>query len=401
MQSKPETRVGTPQFEALADPTVAEVLSELDDLCETRLETFKRLVPYTPLVEVPNFAPGYECYAKDMSALPSGAYKEGIAANVLLKHYQTDRQPPLEGVVVASTGNFAAGTARIARLFRIPTVRGLCPASANAAKKRNMRANGMEVDDQYDTLDQALAAAQQEGEKPGWLFIHPYDDPAGIAANGVIGIEALEQLRSGAGIDPNDPNVEITLLATGGGGGLGAGLAVAAARSYPRVRVMVAQMEGGAGIADELEGNPSDPATFDYSCDGAAVPTPGRLPIAVFKALNIDVVRVSKGAVGKAMRELKRPLGKEVEPAGAVAAAAAQQIAENSPLPTPGVRRILVAVVSGANSTPAKLAEFRQAAFAPENTQRQAEFAQLSQQHLERTVWGVDQVVGSTALKHF
>ena len=46
-----------------------------------------------------------------------------------------------------------------------------------------------------DTFDDAYAAAMQDSQDSGAVFIHPFDDPMVIAGQGTVGMEILDQVQ--------------------------------------------------------------------------------------------------------------------------------------------------------------------------------------------------------------
>lgn len=347
--------------ESLQGNVAAEqIYGEFMNMPGDRLERFRSVVAVTPLLYAGTVVPGCEFFIKHEGAQQGGAYKLRGATNKILSVLETNRR--VDGIVVASTGNHANETAIAANALGIGYIEGKCPRDTVDVKRTNMERSGLKLDDSYDNLEAALIAARQRGNDPGMLFIHPYDDPAVIAGQGTVGLEVMAQLEL-QGIDPYDDNNDITLLVTGGGGGLGAGNVVAMASFYPNVHVAIAQMEGGDGIVQTLQGQTVDPEAFDYSCDGAAVPFPGKLALEVLgdSRPKVSVMSVTKGEIGAASEFLAQ-YHEMPEPAGAAAMALALRLARASSAPT-GKRRIFIPVTSGINTTFSKIQEFRRAAF--------------------------------------
>src|SRR3954453_12018549 len=94
------------------------------------------------------------------------------------------------GVVAASAGNHAQGVALAADLLGTKATIFM-PGGAPLPKVEATRAYGADVQFAGETVDDALAAAQQYSDEHGAVFVPPFDHPYIIAGQGTVGLELL------------------------------------------------------------------------------------------------------------------------------------------------------------------------------------------------------------------
>lgn len=238
------------------------------------------------------------------------------------------------GVVAASAGNHAQGVALAAADLGIhATV--FMPRAASLPKLVATRAYGADVELVGESVDDALAAAQEHVDRTGGVLIHPFDHPDIIAGQGSCGLEIVEQL----------PDVA-TVVVPAGGGGLLAGITTAVKGLRPGVRVVAVQAEGSATLADSYRRGapvslPGQPMTM---ADGIAIGRPGVLPIQLTAGL-VDVATVSEEQIADAMLQTLERAKLLAEPAGVVGIAAVLADPEGYPPP-------VAVVLSGGNVDP-------------------------------------------------
>ena len=172
------------------------------------------------------------------------------------------------GVVAASAGNHAQGVAQAASRLGIKA-RIYMPLGVALPKLTATRDHGAEVVLHGDTVDEALAAAEEYAKESGAVFVHPFDHPDIIAGQGTIGLEILEQY----------PEVETVIMGVGGGGLL-AGVATAikgrAAELGRDIKVIGVQAEDAAAYPPSLAADALVPLTKVRTiADGIAVGRPG------------------------------------------------------------------------------------------------------------------------------
>jgi threonine dehydratase len=392
---------------ALELAAIMDELSVLNPADSVKREAFYEVVRATPLLVVSEEAlpanlrhSGYTVYAKHEGAQHGGAYKLRGATNALL-----NRPSGTSKVTVASTGNHANETVIGAHAIdNAIEVIVECPEDISPAKAAEIQGNGGTLHAVHPDLNAALVAAEEASEQPGTIFIPPYHREDLVAAQGTIALEIIAQLLKQIENGELPEDAQVTFIYPGGGGGIGAGNAVAAKLNWPGAEFRISQMMAADSIAKALAGETLDPLTLDRSCDGAAVPTPGELPMRIISDPNfvdaLDVV--TKAQVGEAMAVLAQ-VHEVPEPAGALAMAAALRYMREHPRDPSDTRfHVVIPVTSGIVVTPEKVQEFMAAALAEGCISPQVAYQVVSQAYGERRVHGVDEVLarraGTTAL---
>jgi threonine dehydratase len=215
------------------------------------------------------------------------------------------------------------------------------PQSAPKIKQEAVRGYGAEIVLHADlaTLFDRLAEVRAA---TGAAFVHPFDDPIGLAGAGTIGLEILEQV----------PDVDVVVV-TVGGGGLMAGVTCAVKALRPQCRIVAVELGDGPGLAPALAAGKPIPVTRPAGtlADGLAAPFVGERPLAVAQALVDHVVGVTESEIRDAMRFLFERAKLVVEGAGAATTAAllAGKV--------PADEKRVVAIVSGGNLDLSRLRE--------------------------------------------
>ena len=257
------------------------------------------------------------------------------------------------GVVCASAGNHAQGLAYACAQLK---VRGTIYLPSNTPKQKRQRIETIGGDwvEQVivdGTFDRANAQAQEAARHSGRTYVHPYDDPCTIAGQGTIAVELEEQVLSEAA----------AVLVPVGGGGLLSGIATWIRSRFPDIKIYGVEPTGAASMAAAMEADQivSLP-TVDPFVDGTAVGRAGELPYSIVKELVDDILVVPDGAVCTEMLDLYHSDGVIVEPAGALASAAARTYfsdAEQRNELLGGKEGGIVAIVSGGNNDMTRYAE--------------------------------------------
>ena len=215
------------------------------------------------------------------------------------------------GVVCASAGNHAQGVALSAQLLGVQAT-VFMPVDAPLPKVDATRGYGAEVRQVGTSVDDALEAAQEEADRTGKSFVHPFEHPHIIAGQGTCGLEIVEEV----------PDVQ-TVLVPIGGGGLIAGIAAAVKAIRPQVRVVGVEAAGAASVVASLEaGHAGALRQLPTIADGIAVKRPGELTLAHIEALVDDVVTVSDEAIARTVLFCVERAKQVLEPSGAAALAA-------------------------------------------------------------------------------
>jgi len=256
---------------------------------------------------------GQQVYLKLENLQMTGSFKERGALNriALLTPEQAAR-----GVIAASAGNHAQGVAYHAtkRGIRALIVMPLTTALVKVTATRNF---GAEVLLHGANYDEACAEAVRLCDEQHFTFIHPFDDPAVMAGQGVIGLELLEQV----------PQLEAVVVPIGGGGLIG-GVACAIKEaciqaSRPPVRVVGVQTARLPSMQAAIQAH--HPVTVDPAttiADGIAVRRAGDLTFPLVERYVDEIVTVEEDEIASAILMLLEREKTLAEGAGAAALAA-------------------------------------------------------------------------------
>jgi len=263
----------------------------------------------TPLIHSPTFSEltGSDVYLKAEFQQKTGSFK---IRGAYYKIQSLSDKEKKQGVVAASAGNHAQGVAFASSLEKIQCTI-VMPKNASPAKVAATRGYGAKVILEGVNYDESSSKAKAIAKETGATMIHAFDDPQIIAAQGVIGIEILEDL----------PDVDEIYLPIGGGG-LAAGTLIAIKEKNPQVKVIGVQSKSFPSMYDSLkQGSPTASGGGRTIADGISVKIPGQLTFAVIKELIDEIVLVDDVEITKAMFLLMERMKFVVEPAGAVSLA--------------------------------------------------------------------------------
>ena len=276
---------------------------------------------------------GARLWLKCESFQKTGSFKPRGALNVVLSMPAERRA---RGLVTVSAGNHAQAVAWAARVAGVPcTV--VMPADAPRSKVDAVRGYGATIVSHEDraTLFDRL---REEEARTGAAFVHPFDDPIGLAGAGTLGLEIVEQV----------PDVTLVVVPIGGGG-LMAGVASAVKALKPACRVAGVELEAGPGMTPALEvGKPVPvPRPSGTVADGLTPPFVGSIPLEVARTALDGLVLVTESEIIQAMLDLMVRAKLYVEGSGAAATAALLS-------GKAGVRSndVVVSIVSGGNVDP-------------------------------------------------
>jgi threonine dehydratase len=259
----------------------------------------------------------------------TGSFKPRGALNIVLSLPPERRS---RGLVTVSAGNHAQAVAWAARTVGVPCV-VVMPADAPRSKLDAVRGYGATVvlhDDRATLFDRL----REEEARTGAAFVHPFDDPIGLAGAGTVGLEIVEQVPDVAGV-----------VVPVGGGGLMAGVACAIKALVPDCRVIAVELEAGPGMTPALAAGKPVPAPRPATiADGLTPPFVGAIPLRVAREVVDEIVMVSESEILDAMRLLMLRAKLYVEGSGAAATAAL--LADKARFPS-GSR--VVSIVSGGN----------------------------------------------------
>ena len=284
----------------------------------------------TPLIHSPTFSDltNSKIYLKEEFRQKTGSFKIRGAYYKIKSLSQDEKK---YGVVAASAGNHAQGVALASSLENISCTI-VMPKNASPAKVAATRGYGANVILEGVNYDESYSKAKEISQQTGATLIQAFDDPQIIAAQGVIGLEILEDL----------PDVEEIYLPIGGGG-LAAGTVIAIKEKNPNVKVIGVQSKSFPSMYESVKQNTRTLAGGERTiADGISVKMPGEITFNVIKELMDEIVLVDDDEITKAMFLLMERMKFVVEPAGAVGLAYLL-----SKKPSPGKK--VVAVLAGGN----------------------------------------------------
>ena len=284
----------------------------------------------TPLIYSPVFSEitGSEIYLKAEFRQRTGSFK---IRGAYYKIKSLSDEEKKNGVVAASAGNHAQGMAFASSLEKISCTI-VMPKNASPAKVAATRGYGANVILEGVNYDESSSKAKEIAKETGATLIHAFDDPQIIAAQGVIGLEILEDL----------PDVDEIYLPIGGGG-LAAGTLIAVKEKNPNIRIIGVQSKSFPSMYESLKrGSLISCGGERTIADGIAVKIPGQLTFDIVRKLIDEIVLVDDDEIIKAMFLLMERMKFVVEPAGAASLA---YLISNKPAPGKKV----VVVLAGGN----------------------------------------------------
>jgi threonine dehydratase len=296
----------------------------------------------TPLLEARWLSDrlGYEVHLKCENLQRAGSFKIRGAYNAIARLSDADRKP---GVITFSSGNHAQAVALAASLFGIKAV-VVMPTTAPGIKVAGAKRLGAEVVLEGTTSTERYERAMALAHQHGYAVIPPFDHLDIIAGQGTIGREIAEDL----------PHVKAVLMPIGGGG------MASGASAYLKLAGIDCTTVGVEGVEPETAdamfqsraaGAPITIKSSKSVADGLLPVRPGDLTYAHAAKFVDELVRVSDDAIVEATRALTQNAKLVVEYSGAVTVAA---LISGAFKPAAGP---VVAVLSGGNLDPAKLAE--------------------------------------------
>ena len=284
----------------------------------------------TPLIHTPTFSEitGSDVYLKAEFRQKTGSFK---IRGSYFKIKSLSNEEKKHGVVAASAGNHAQGVAFASSLEKIPCTI-VMPKNASPAKVAATRGYGANVILEGVNYDESSSKAKEIAKETGATIIHAFNDPQVIAAQGVIGLEILEQL-------PDVDEVYVPI----GGGGLAAGILIAIKEKNPNIKIVGVQSNSFPSMYESIKNNSLTECGGDRTiADGISVKMPGEKTFSIINELIDEIVIVDDSEITKAMFLLMERMKFVVEPAGAVGLAYLI-----SKKPSPGKK--VVAVLAGGN----------------------------------------------------
>jgi threonine dehydratase len=264
-----------------------------------------------------------------------------------------------QGVIAASAGNHAQGVALGARRMGTRAMI-VMPVTTPQVKIDAVRAYGGEVVLHGDTYDDAYAHARHLEAEKGMTFIHPFDDPDVIAGQGTIGMEILRQYQQ---------PIHAIFVAIGGGG-LISGIGAYIKRLRPEIKIIGVEPVDADSMHQSLQaGERVRLPQVGLFADGVAVRQVGEETFRLCQKYVDEIILVDTDDTCAAIKDVFEDTRSILEPAGALAIAAAKAYVEREGI----TNQTLVAVACGANmnfdrlrfvAERAELGERREAIFA-------------------------------------
>ena len=241
----------------------------------------------------------------------TGSFKPRGALNKILQLGDDEKG---RGVIAASAGNHAQGVAFAARRAGVESLI-VMPEATPLVKIVNTEALGARVELHGQNLDESLERARQLEAEQGFIFVHPFDDPAVIAGQGTVGLELLDQV----------PEVD-AIVSPIGGGGLMSGVATAVKALQPGVELFGVQSETAPSMKRSFDTNRWQEAEVGATiAEGIALKRPGQITQPIIQNLVDGIELVSEAEIEAAVYELLE-VGKTLtEGAGAAGYAALRQ----------------------------------------------------------------------------
>ena len=241
------------------------------------------------------------------------------------------------GIVCASAGNHAQGVAYSCQLLQIHG-KIYMPKTTPKQKIKQVQLFGKSFVDIVligDTFDDAFYAAKQFSNENQLEFIHPFDDLEVSAGQGTVGLEILSE---------KVPSIDDLLLPVGGGG-LAAGVSTVFKQLSPATKIIGVEPEGAPSMQHAIYQNyPVSLDSIDKFVDGAAVKQVGNETFSICKNTLDRMILVPEGKVCSTILKLYNEEAMVVEPAGALAIASLDFLADEIKGKT------IVCVVSGSNN---------------------------------------------------
>lgn len=318
-------------------------MTTLDDI-RAAAERIKPVARVTPLIDASVAAGGLErrFFLKAENLQPVGAFKIRGAYNMVAQLTPGQRAA---GVITYSSGNHGQAMALAARTLGAPAV-VVMPTTAPAVKIDGARALGAEVILEGTTSLDRRTRAEAEAAARGLTMVPPFDHEWIIAGQGTAGLEIVGQC----------PDVAAVVVPIGGGG-LIAGVAAAIKLSRPEVVVIGVEPAGAAKMKASVDaGHPVTLPKTATIADGLMPVRPGDLTFAHVRAFVDHVVIVDDPEIVRAVLWIFANARVVAEPSGAAATAAVLSGAASPFLPSTGP---VVAIISGGNMAPERLAEFQ------------------------------------------
>ncbi|MGB6306927.1 MAG: pyridoxal-phosphate dependent enzyme, partial [Steroidobacteraceae bacterium] len=162
------------------------------------------------------------------------------------------------------------------------------------------------------TFQVSNARAKEIAAERGFLYIHPFAEPAGIAGQGTVGLEILEDLA----------DADVVVVAVGGGGLIG-GVAAAIKQQRPGVTIVGVEPVGADALTRSLAaGQPVTLAKIQTRAATLAPPMTEQINLELARRFVNVMVHVTDEEMDSAAQWLWRHCSIAAELGGAASTAA-------------------------------------------------------------------------------
>lgn len=271
------------------------------------------------------------------------SYKLRGAYNMIstLDQTQTSR-----GVVCASAGNHAQGVAYSCKKLGIQGVIFMPEITPRQKIKQTEMFGGAHIKIILvgDTFDDCMKEALAYTTMHQMVFVPPFDNIKVIEGQGTVGIEIYQDL----------PETEVIVMPIGGGG-LASGVGSYFKNINPQIKLIGVEPEGAPSMNQALKNG--SPVTLDYIdrfVDGAAVKRVGNLNFKYCSDLLDQMLLIPEGKICTTILKLYNEDAIVVEPAGALAVAALDQLKDTI------AGKTVVCIVSGGNNDIERMQEIKE-----------------------------------------
>src|SRR3546814_472205 len=208
------------------------------------------------------------------------------------------------GVIAASAGNHAQGVALSAKRLGCRAVI-VMPVTTPQVKIDAVRGLGGEVVLMGESFTDAYEHAKELEKKEKLTFVHPFDDPAGIAGQGTVGMEILRQ----------HPGPIDAIFVAIGGGGLISGFAAYVKQLRPEIKIIGVQtVDSDAMVRSVKAGRRITLNDVGLFSDGTAVKQVGLETFRLAREYVDDYVLVDTDAICAGIKDVFQDTRSVLEP---------------------------------------------------------------------------------------
>lgn len=257
-----------------------------------------------------------------------------------------DKEQISRGVVCASAGNHAQGVAYSCKKLNIQGVIFMPEITPRQKIKQTEMFGGSNIKIVLvgDTFDDCMKEALAYTAEHQMVFVPPFDNIKIIEGQGTVGVEIYEDL----------PETEVVVMPIGGGG-LASGVGSYFKNINPAITLIGVEPEGAPSMNQALKNG--SPVTLDYIdrfVDGAAVKRVGNLTFEYCSDLLDQMLLIPEGKICTTILKLYNEDAIVVEPAGALAVAALDQLKSTI------AGKTVVCIVSGGNNDIERMQEIKE-----------------------------------------